>query len=337
MKVINKEKKLCLICMEEHEVQTVSLNETEEFKGKKVSFEAVYEYCDVADEFLETEEMIRANSLVMKDAYRGIVGLLTSGEIIAIRDKYGVSQKDFSEILSWGGATIARYESGMVQTKVQDLVLRKIKEDPEWFLDLLAQAKGRISGKAYNKYYSKAKELYGEEENTLLISLIHAVYSKYKDEEATGRVDLNLVKVIEMVNYIAAQVNSLYKVKLMKLLWYSDALHYKRHGKAISGLVYCALPMGAVPEGHEYIMMLDGVCFDTVQYEDIAYKFYSAPDFEIKELNSSEIETLDKVISELGNLSTRKIVKKMHQEVAYRHTDKNCVIPFSLAAELALE
>lgn len=51
-----------------------------------------------------------------------------------------------------------------------------------------------------------------------------------------------------MINYLAAKVESLHKVKLMKMLWYSDYLHYKRNGVSISGLVYRALPMGAVPK-----------------------------------------------------------------------------------------
>ncbi len=70
MKVIKTEEKLCLSCMEHHEVQTVILKETEEFKGQEVSFDATYEFCSIADEFLESEEMLKANGLAMNDAYR---------------------------------------------------------------------------------------------------------------------------------------------------------------------------------------------------------------------------------------------------------------------------
>ncbi|MGO1368501.1 hypothetical protein [Senegalia sp. (in: firmicutes)] len=70
MKKLKSEKKLCLICMEEHEVDIVEMIDTEIFKGEEVTFKAIYEYCNVGDELLETEEMIRANSLAMKDAYK---------------------------------------------------------------------------------------------------------------------------------------------------------------------------------------------------------------------------------------------------------------------------
>jgi hypothetical protein len=70
MKTIKIEKKLCHICMGEHDVYTVIVEDTEEFKGKEVSFEALYEYCENADEYLETEDMIKANNLAMKEAYK---------------------------------------------------------------------------------------------------------------------------------------------------------------------------------------------------------------------------------------------------------------------------
>jgi len=75
MKTIKSEKKLCLVCMEEHEVDTVEIVDHEIFKGEEVSFTSTYEYCSNADELLETEEMIKTNSLAMKYAYQKKVGL----------------------------------------------------------------------------------------------------------------------------------------------------------------------------------------------------------------------------------------------------------------------
>ena len=145
MRVLKKDMKLCLICMEEHEVQTVLIKNTEQYKGEEVCFDATYEYCAHAEEYLETEEMIKENSLAMKDAYRAKIGLLTSKEIIEIREKFEVSQKDFSEILNWGKATITRYENHQVQDRAHDDVLRKMDSDPKWFLQMLARAKGKLS------------------------------------------------------------------------------------------------------------------------------------------------------------------------------------------------
>jgi hypothetical protein len=63
----------------------VKIMETDIFKNEEVSFLAIYEYCSNADEYFETEEMIKVNSLAMKDAYRKKVGLLLYREIIEAR------------------------------------------------------------------------------------------------------------------------------------------------------------------------------------------------------------------------------------------------------------
>ena len=111
MRTIKKELKQCFSCMEEHEIEIVEVEETDTFKGESVTFNAIYEYCVNADEYSETEELMRSNSLAQKDAYRKQVGLLTSSEIKRIREKYRISQKEFSEILGWSPATITRYEN----------------------------------------------------------------------------------------------------------------------------------------------------------------------------------------------------------------------------------
>ena len=41
-------------------------------------------------------------------------------------------------------------------------------------------------------------------------------------------------------------------------MWYADALAYKKRGAAITGLVYQALPMGALPVGHNSIIEFKG-------------------------------------------------------------------------------
>jgi len=68
MKELKSENKLCLLCMEEHEVKTVEMLETEIIKEKEVEFKAIYEYCERADELLETEDLIRLNSKSMRAA-----------------------------------------------------------------------------------------------------------------------------------------------------------------------------------------------------------------------------------------------------------------------------
>ncbi len=337
LREIESEVKLCPICMEYHSVATVEVEDEEAFKGEEVVFQAIYVYCSNIDEYLETEDMIRRNSRAMKDAYREKVGLLTSREIMAIREKYGVSQKDLAAILDWGRATITRYETHQVQDRAHDDVLRKIDRDPKWFLDMLERARPRLTDKAYASYVRKAKAHYRLDKNRYLVDTIGAIYATIDEQSYTGNVQLNLDKVVEMINYLASRVSSLHKVKLMKLLWYSDALHFKRTGKAISGLAYIAMSMGAVPEGHSHIMLLDGIVFDEVEYDDnTAYRFRVAPGFETRELTGSELAAMDTVIAELGGLNAQEISARMHAEEAYQRTERGKHISFELVKSLSI-
>ena len=338
MEILKITQKLCLSCMEVHYVKEVAAMEKSSFKNEAVEFKAIYEYCSNTEEYTETEEMIKINDLSMKDAYRKKMNLLTSSDILRIREKYGASQKDFSDILGWGKATITRYENHQVQDMAHDDILRKLDSDPNWFLHLLKRAKDRLSEKAYNKYLEHAKEIYNKQRNAYLINSIYAIYAELEDDETiTGGIKLDLNKVVEVINYLAQKVENLHKVKLMKMLWYSDVLNYKRTGMPITGLVYRALPLGAVPEGYEQIVLLDGVCYDEVLYDDnIAYKFRPAKGFKINILTDDEIATIDDIIDKFGEMNTEEIVLTMHNEAAYKCTDRNCIIPYKFAEKLTI-
>ena len=174
MRILNSEHRLCVSCMKEHSIDIIETEEQVTFKDIKVKFNGTYEYCANTDEYLETEDMIRANSLAVKDAYRREVGLLTSDEIKSIREKYNISQKEFSEILNWGKATITRYENHQVQDRAHDDILRKIDSDPKWFLEMLERSKERISPKMYLEYYNNAYEQYNKKSNPYSYRIISA-------------------------------------------------------------------------------------------------------------------------------------------------------------------
>lgn len=125
MEVIYSRKYLCSCYMEGHEVKTVRVMEQASFKDIPVDYKAVYFYCDAAEELYMDEDQISQNTAAIRDAYRKSQGLLTSREIIAIRRKYGISQKDLCTLLGWGGKAITRYEGYQIQDKAHDTILKK--------------------------------------------------------------------------------------------------------------------------------------------------------------------------------------------------------------------
>lgn len=340
--VIKKEKRLCTCCMEEHEVKTVLVREQTIFKNRRVTYEASYLYCDTAMELYTEEQQMQENDIRMKDAYRRIEGLLTSEEIRGIRTRYGISQSDLCTLLGWGGKTITRYESHQVQDKAHDTILKKIAHDPEWFLSLLREAKNSLSADSYGKYLETGTSLYEKERDFYLRRAIEASYAKYYGEQKLhGNTELSLDKVVDVIRYFAfsEKVSSLYKVKLMKLLWYADALSFKKRGFAITGMVYQALPMGAVPVAHDAIIALQGVpCEEEYIKEEeiIAYHFSLNEEPSCPALSNDDKGILDIVIEKLGKMSKRQIVSFMHMEQAYIRTAQQDAILFEYAKNLQI-
>lgn len=340
MKVICSEKRLCTCCMEEHEVKTVRLMEHTSFKNVPVDYEATYLYCDIAEEMYMDESQMQENDVAIKDAYRKVQGRLTSKEISDIRGKYGVSQSDLCILLGWGGKTVTRYESHQVQDKAHDTILRKLDQDPEWFLCLLEEAKSSLSVEAYRKYSETVTVLYENNRDSYLRKAIEAMYARFHGNQMFhGNVVLSLDKVVDVIRYFAAssKVTSLYKVKLMKLMWYSDALSYKKRDSAITGLVYRALPMGAVPIGHDSIIALKGVpCEEVDMGETYAYHFSLSGISDFPALEDGDKEILDIVIDKLGRMSKDEIVNFMHKEQAYIETAPHDVIQFKYVESLQI-
>ena len=340
MKIIKSERRLCTCCMEEHEVKTVLVKAEATFKNVKVSYDASYLYCDAAEELYMDEQQMQENDIRLKDAYRRAEGLLTSAEISGIRAKYGISQSDLCILLGWGGKTITRYESHQVQDKAHDTILKKIDQDPEWFLSLLSDAKKNLSAESYQKYLDAATALYEKDQDSYMRRAIEASYARFHGNQLFhGNTELSLDKVVDVIRYFAAsaQVTNLYKVKLMKLMWYADALSYKTRGFAITGLVYQALPMGAVPVAHNSIIDLRDVpCEEVDMGETNAYHFSLKEAASFPALSDEDKWILDVVIEKLGKMTKNEIISFMHQEQAYVKTTLRDVIQFKYAESLQI-
>jgi putative zinc finger/helix-turn-helix YgiT family protein len=67
---------------------------------------------------------------LVSDAYRSAHGLLTGAEIRARRQAMGMTQAEFAAYLGTGVASVKRWESGQIQEKGMDELIR-LKTDPE--------------------------------------------------------------------------------------------------------------------------------------------------------------------------------------------------------------
>ena len=159
----------CPLCDRTHEIEERKRTTTIIIKGEEVTYEEWFYFCansdDDENEF-ETGAMTNENLLNARNAYRVKMGLLTSDEIVAIRESYGLSQVDLAKLLGWGEATISRYESKAIQDEAYDTMLRLIKDIPLQALEFLKKNSEKFSmvkrleirAKIVEKLHSYGKE-----------------------------------------------------------------------------------------------------------------------------------------------------------------------------------
>ena len=331
----------CPICDKTHDVEERERLTAVKIKGEEVAYKERFFYCanaeDDENEF-ETGEMLNGNLLSARNAYRIKKGLLTSEEIVALRENYGLSQVDLSKLLGWGEATISRYESKAIQDEAYDIMLRLIKDNPLQALELLKKNEEKFSPMKRREIRNNIEEKldsYGKE--YLSRQSLESQYVRFEEpSDYNGYVTLNINKIESAVSYFAQRVKNLFKVKLMKMLWYADALSYKTHGAAITGLVYVHDEMGALPIGHYHLMNLENLNVreeSSANYE-LMQHIYPHAGIDCSALSEDDKSILDRVINQFKNFNTKAIVNYMHKEKAYINTGQGDIIPFSLAKEI---
>jgi len=340
-KLIKKIYMNCPLCDRAHEIEERIRTSTITIKGEEVTYTERFYFCSNADESeneFVTGSMTNENLLNARNAYRIKMGLLTSYEIVAIRENYGLSQVDLARLLGWGEATVSRYESKAIQDEAYDTMLRLIKDNPLQALEFLKKNSNKFSDTKRTEIRAKIIEKldsYGKE--FLTRQTFEGEYAAFDTpSDLNGYKILDIDKIEAIVSYFAEHVSNLFKVKLMKLLWYSDVLSFIKNGTSLTGLVYTHEPMGALPIGHYSLMNLENL---TVQ-EEVGYNYdtmlhiYPTFGIDYTTLRNEDIEILDKVITKFKNYKTKEIIDYMHEETAYTETSSGEIIPFSLAKEL---
>lgn len=330
----------CPICDKEHPVEMRKRLTQGVVKGEVVDYHEIYYLCPISDE--EDDEFVPSsvmdeNLLRARDAYRIKKGLLVSNEIIEIRQFYGLTQSDFSALLGWGEITINRYEGKTIQDETYDSIMRMAYQNPIFALECLDKHKERFATDRYelirNNIAAKLVALGNIYLKTQEIKSLYVAFDEAND--FNGYKILDIDKLASVMGYFAQFTSNLYKVKLMKLLWYTDALFFKRHGRSMTGLVYEHMTYGALPIGFNEILNLPTVkVIEEMIYEDISYRIMPNRQVNIAEFSTEELNVLETVATKFKNFKAREIVDYMHKERAYIETEDHNMIPYSLAKKL---
>lgn len=328
----------CPICDKVHEVEERTRQAMITMKGEEVTYEERFYYCAYAEEEeaeFESAKMANENLLNARNAYRRKQGLLTSEEIVAIRESYGLSQVDLARLLGWGEATISRYESKAIQEEAYDVMLRLIRDNPLMALEFLKKNELKFSDDKAKELRARIIEKIEESGKEYLArQAFEGEYAAYDiPSDSNGYTKIDIDKLEAIISYLAKEDSELVKMKLMKMLWYSDALAYEKNGCAMTGLVYRHEVMGALPVGHCSLMNLQrlNVKEEVRSDYDMVLRVYPNEEMDYSVIGDKEKEILDVVVERFRGHKGN--AENMKEETVYEHTSMGAVIPFSLVRE----
>ena len=109
---------------------------TTEVKGIKIKFTEKYKVDAKTNEEIFDIDIEQENDVRLYNIYKKRMNLLTTNEIKEIRERYGLSQKDFALALGMGEITINRLENGSIQSEAVDSIIR-LSESPRNMLELI--------------------------------------------------------------------------------------------------------------------------------------------------------------------------------------------------------
>ena len=331
----------CPFCEREHEVRRSYEKTSLEIKGDTVEYMEEAFSCPVTrheeGNSWAQGRMFDENLLRARDAYRIKHNLLTSSQIIDIRRKYCFTQKELSNLLGGGDVTVARYETKSIQEETFDSLLRMVMKSPVFALEQLIRHRRLFTETRFGEIKSKLKAMIKADNNAML--RYQAIANKYIDYDtecdANGYRLLDIDKVGAVISYFARHAENLFKVKLMKLLWYSDVLFFNKYGRAMTGLVYLHKPFGALPLAHGDIINLPTVRVVEEELEDsTSYHIVPLDDAAEPVFSPEEQEVLSKVALQFKAMTGKAISDYMHEEDAFRETAHNAVIPFSMTGSI---
>ena len=331
---------VCPNCEEESEILVLKRACQDVIKGETIESEEEFCRCAKCNDEYQTAEQINKNLIMACDTYRKKHNLLTSSQIKAIRNKFGVSQTEFAFMLGLGEKTIARYETKQIQEESNDRLMKLFEDDYNFVLYCLKKAKDKFETQRYEALIKSVKgfiELNNDRLTELSLSNIYLAYDEESDYNGFKLLDIPKIK--SMIAYFVQHTVNVFKVKLMKLLWYCDAKSYLSFGHSMTGLVYTHAPFGALPIGYRNLMELNSVdieeCLDhntgDVNTRLIPKKIDT---FDMSLFTNEEIGILQLISKTFKNVSGRELSDIMHREDAYTKTDLGEYISFSIINNL---
>jgi putative zinc finger/helix-turn-helix YgiT family protein len=330
----------CPTCLVKTNRRIERRRESYPVRGTSIEVEADVSLCVTCGAELADPELGDAALIRAYDVFRQAHGIIRPEEIRALREKYGLSQRAFARLLDWGPITVHRYETGALPDSAHN--------------DLLVALQDELTMAAFLKRHNdrlRPREAERALRSTSAVRNIHDILPWLLQERmdaypdtARGNRKVDLERLTQMMVYFAQP--GVVLTKLLKLLWYSDFLAYKRLSVSLSGAVYRRLQFGPVPE--EYRQLLDHAeregylrteidTFSTEEGTKEGTVYRAVAEFLPDAFNPDELLVLETIRTRFANMHAKATVRMTHSEEAWRETPELEVIPYDRALSLSIE
>lgn len=293
-------------------------------KDLEINYDEKCAYDEKSGEEIFVREIEIENDIKLFDIYKKEKGLMTSYEIKELREKYGLTQKEFAKVLGLGEVSINRFENGSIQTASVNSALSLAKHS-HVFKELLIKNAHVLSEEAYVKCYEKIEELLTMEKHKIASFERHNIEALEFKSSSVKKISQKIINIynkqIEEKNKkyskewgIIQNIPKITQLTLQKLLYY------------VQGLTSV---IKEEPAFKESILNWDYGPVVREVYDE--YKNFGAngiiEENDIK-LSPCLEEIIEIVVRDYGKFNPSALIELTHEETPWKLTSKNDVIQF---------
>lgn len=312
------------------EMKRVYEKRTWNFRGEQYEYEHIAWLCEDSGEQFTDDESDTAGFVQVTNQYRAKYGIPYTDEIIAVRQRYGISAAKMSLILGVGINQYRLYEQGEVPSVSNGRMIRSIM-NPKVMLEMVESSKNELSVSEYEKIISKVQTIIASSEAYKMeLYETRRLFTTPRGPE-NGYAQLSLNRLKNIMLYILNKCDDVWCTKMNKLLFYTDFMSYRERGMAMTGLSYRAIDFGPVPERWDRVYSeFPEVRQELRQVGDfVGSVLIASEESDYSMFTDAELKVLDSICTHFGKMSSREISRISHDEDAWlNHHDKHEHIPF---------
>lgn len=282
-------------------------------KGSLIEYDEYYLVDDNGEEVFDRNIEIE-NDQRLYDIYKKQNNLLTNFEIKKIRQKYGLTQKEYALVIGVGEVTVHRFEKGAIQTEAVDSIM-KLSNDPDNMSFLLLQNRKNISESLYSLLLKRIKELQTLKKHALVdINKFDLDVLEFEEASAIdiaqNIINIYNARVDELVGNYDIAPEYITNLKLQKLLYFVQAICLMVFGKKAFPEKILAWSYGPVVK-------------EVYQQYKQNHAGEIISETNVKNISSGLYKIIDEVINSYGSIEANKLIDFTHEEEPWINTEIN--------------